>query len=663
LRRVAVVHTDPTKVALAYELQRRYPPDPDAPRGIHQVLRTGQPEFYPEIPEALLEAAGLNEEQLDLIRELGLKSAIVAPILVRGRALGAITFVAAESNRRYNEADLTLTEELAGRAALAIDNARLYQEAKELNEELEARVKERTAQLEATNAKLSREITERKRTEEELATERNMLRTLIDNLPDYIYVKDTESRFLLNNLAHTQILGAIKPDELVGKTDFDTFPHELAAHYYADDQALIQSGQPLIDQEEPTTDQTTGEKKWVLTTKVPLRDGRGQVIGLVGLSRDITERKRVEEELLSRRQELQEHIDSMSTMTAKVALDGTILLANKIAQQASGLSMEVLMQTNFLAGPWWTFDPEVQTRVHQAFDKAKTGTLVNYDEQIFVFGQVMAINFSLVPITGPDGQVTYIVAEGRDITSLKQAEKVLQEYSTQLEATNKELEAFSYSVSHDLRAPLRSIDGFSQALLEDYGDSLEAEAQHYLQRVRAGSQRMAQLIDDMLALSRLTRSEMRHETIDLSALAQTIAAELHQAEPARQAKFIITPDLTVQADARLIRVALENLLGNAWKFTAKRSAAHIEFGILSQADDQPAYFVRDNGAGFDMTYADKLFGAFQRLHTPAEFTGTGIGLATVQRVIHRHGGQVWAEGAVEQGATFYFTLDSFGVRE
>jgi light-regulated signal transduction histidine kinase (bacteriophytochrome) len=294
--------------------------------------------------------------------------------------------------------------------------------------------------------------------------------------------------------------------------------------------------------------------------------------------------------------------------------------------------------------------------VRQAFQQACAGTSVNYEEQIFVFGQVLIISFSLVPVNGPDGRVAYIVAEARDITPLKQAEEALKARGAQLEAANKELEAFAYSVSHDLRAPLRSIDGFSQALLEDYGDSLEAEAQRYLQRVRAASQRMAELIDDLLTLSRLTRREMRLETVDLSVLAQAIVEALRQAEPARQVKFDITPQVTVKADAQLMRVALENLLGNAWKFTAKHPRACIEFGVLLQPDGQPAYLVRDDGAGFDMAYVDKLFGAFQRLHTPAEFSGTGIGLATVQRIIHRHGGHIWAEGAVDKGATFYFTL-------
>ncbi|OYE04158.1 hypothetical protein CDG79_14825 [Nostoc sp. 'Peltigera membranacea cyanobiont' 232] len=236
-----------------------------------------------------------------------------------------------------------------------------------------------------------------------------------------------------------------------------------------------------------------------------------------------------------------------------------------------------------------------------------------------------------------------------------QLEQRVAERTAQLEATNKEMEAFSYSVSHDLRAPLRSIDGFSQALLEDYADKLDALGQNYLQRVRAATQRMAQLIDDLLNLSRLTRSEMRCEKVDLSALVEAIATELHKTQPERQVEFAIAPGLVTNGDAHLLRVVLENLLGNAWKFTGKHQKARIEFGLLQQ-DDTNVYFVRDDGTGFDMAYIEKLFGAFQRLHAMTEFEGTGIGLATVQRIIHRHGGRVWAESAVEQGATFYFTL-------
>ena len=237
----------------------------------------------------------------------------------------------------------------------------------------------------------------------------------------------------------------------------------------------------------------------------------------------------------------------------------------------------------------------------------------------------------------------------------QELEQRVRERTAHLEAAIKELEAFSYSISHDLRTPLRAIDGFSRIVLEDCADRLNAEERENLERVRAASQHMGRLIDDLLQLSRHTRSEMRRTRVDLSALARTVADELQKTEPARRVEFVIEPNLIAQADAGLMRVVLENLLGNAWKFTGKQSAAKIEFGRTPR-DGTTTFYVRDDGVGFNMGYADKLFGAFQRLHTTAEFPGTGIGLATVQRVIHRHNGRVWAESKPNQGAAFYFTL-------
>jgi signal transduction histidine kinase/ligand-binding sensor domain-containing protein len=227
--------------------------------------------------------------------------------------------------------------------------------------------------------------------------------------------------------------------------------------------------------------------------------------------------------------------------------------------------------------------------------------------------------------------------------------------TSQLEAANKELEAFSYSVSHDLRAPLRSIDGFSEALLEDYSARLDDDGKDYLNRVRAAAQRMGRLIDDMLNLSRVTRDEMRIGKVDLSRLAQEIADDLIAREPERDVVFTVAPGAMATGDARFLRIALENLLSNAWKFTSKSSRGEIEFGSLEQ-DGQLVYFVRDNGAGFDMTYATRLFEAFRRLHGAHEYPGTGVGLAIVQRIIRRHGGRIWAESKVDQGATFYFVI-------
>jgi two-component system sensor histidine kinase/response regulator len=224
-----------------------------------------------------------------------------------------------------------------------------------------------------------------------------------------------------------------------------------------------------------------------------------------------------------------------------------------------------------------------------------------------------------------------------------------------LEHKNRELESFSYAVSHDLRAPLRRIDSFSRAVLESQGERLDEAGRRYLERVREASQHMSQLIDDVLYLSRVTRAELRDQEVNLSALATLIVTRLQESEPGRGVETKIRPGVVVSGDGQLLRIVLENLLENAWKFTGKQPEPKIEFGV-TQASGEPTYFVRDNGAGFDMTYVDRLFGPFQRLHPQGEFPGSGIGLATVQRIVHRHGGRVWAEGLVGQGATFQFTL-------
>jgi two-component system sensor histidine kinase/response regulator len=243
----------------------------------------------------------------------------------------------------------------------------------------------------------------------------------------------------------------------------------------------------------------------------------------------------------------------------------------------------------------------------------------------------------------------------REIRERKRAEEETRKLNVELASANKELESFSYSVSHDLQAPLRSINGFSQALREDYRDKLEPQAQDYLQRVCAATLRMEQLIHDLLQLSRVARSELQHEVVDLSGLARAIANELNEHAAGRQVEFSIEPELKANGDSRLLRVALENLLSNAWKFTGKKSGAKIEFGAIQQKGKR-AYFIRDNGAGFNMDHANRLFGAFQRLHNASDYPGTGVGLATVQRIMHRHGGQVWAESTPGNGATFYFSL-------
>ena len=236
-----------------------------------------------------------------------------------------------------------------------------------------------------------------------------------------------------------------------------------------------------------------------------------------------------------------------------------------------------------------------------------------------------------------------------------QLEELVRSRTLELEAANRELEAFSYSVSHDLRAPLRAIDGFSKALVEDYGPQLDSVARGYLDRVGGAARRMAELIDDLLNLARIARLPLSLQPVNLSRIVEAAVAELRVAEPARNVELAVQDDVTVRADPTLAAMVLQNLAGNAWKFTSKHESAHIEFGE-TRLDGERVFFVRDNGAGFDMTYMDKLFSPFQRLHANRDFAGAGIGLATVQRIVRRHGGRVWIEGAVEKGATCFFTF-------
>ena len=281
-------------------------------------------------------------------------------------------------------------------------------------------------------------------------------------------------------------------------------------------------------------------------------------------------------------------------------------------------------------------------------------------------GRRIQISLTVSPIRDAAGNIIAASTIARDITEQKQAEeeirrlnvdleKLVEHRTSELQDAVRELEAFSYSVSHDLRAPLRAIDGFSNTLLKYYRDSLDERGQDYLGRVRAAAQRMGQLIDDILGLSRAGRAEMHRQQIDISTMASDILAELQSNQPERKAEFVVAPGLIANADDHLIRIALTNLLGNAWKFTARQDLARIEVGKYDE-NGEWVYFVKDNGVGFNPEYADKLFLAFQRLHSEADFPGTGIGLALVQRILRRHGGRVWARSAVNQGATFYFTL-------
>jgi PAS domain S-box-containing protein len=388
-------------------------------------------------------------------------------------------------------------------------------------------------------------------------------------------------------------------------------------------------------------------------------DLRTSTTSIDNLNKEIAERQRMEEALRESEEKFSKAFRaSPLAISINTLEDDRIIESNEGGHRISGYTREELIGRRAADLNMWV-KAEERDRLIQTL--REHGRVQNEEVHLRKkSGEIQVAQFSAEIIS--IGDKPCMISIINDITERKQTESKLKKAlsdlehsSAQLAATNKELEAFSYSVSHDLRAPLRTIDGFSQALLEDYPDALDKQGSDYLRRLRTASQKMGKIIDGLLKLSRLSRSDMNREKVDLSALAQEITENLRQTQPERQVEFVIGNGLTVKGDPQLLRAALENLLGNAWKFTGKLQQARIEFGA-TQNGDKRAYFVRDNGAGFDMTYADKLFGAFQRLHETTEFPGTGIGLATVQRIIHRHGGSVWAEGAAGEGATFYFTL-------
>jgi PAS domain S-box-containing protein len=388
----------------------------------------------------------------------------------------------------------------------------------------------------------------------------------------------------------------------------------------------------------------------------------GQMTLLMDSVWKIVERRQAEEKLklanAYNRSLLESSLDPLVTISA----DGKITDVNLATETATGRSRENLLGTDF--SDYFTDPAKAKAGYERVF---REGSVMDYELQILRRdGRVIPVLYNAAVYRDEHGSVVGVFAAARDVTELKKAEsKIVElnrglearvaERTAQLEAANKELEAFAYSVSHDLRTPLRSIDGFSRALLEDYADKLDDEGKGYLNRVRSATQRMARLIDDLLKLSRITRSEMSRERVDLSRIARTIADNLKTHDPERSAEFVIAEGLAADGDERLLTVMLENLITNSWKFTEKKPRAVIEFGA-KRTDGETVYFIRDNGAGFDMTYVDKLFSPFQRLHREADFSGTGIGLATVKRIVTRHGGTARIEGEPDKGTTVFFTL-------
>jgi PAS domain S-box-containing protein len=520
-------------------------------------------------------------------------------------------------------------------------------------------------------ADLAWEIAERKRAEIALLESETRYRRIVDTANEGIWLLGPDGITIAVNARMAQILGH-DSDELVGRPFSELMFEDDMADYR---EKMENRRKGVSEHYERRFRRKNGEAVWTQISATPVFDKNQSYEGSFGMVTDITERKHAEEALRESEKKFRSFVESSSEGFTLVDEQGAIIEWNSAREKMTGLAASQVLGQKLWDVQYQLILPTLQTpefyrRFKQTLlDALATGKSPIFDQTLEV--EILQrehppryIRQTVFPIRTEKGfrigSVTSDITERRraeeEIHKLNQElELRVAQRTTQLEAANKELEAFAYSVSHDLRAPLRAIDGFSQILIEGTYESLDATARGYLDRVRGGAQRMAQLIDDLLNLSRVSRSEMVIQSVDLSQVARRVADELRGLDSHRDVTFEIQGGVTVAGDDRLLRIVLENLLGNAWKYTSKHQTARIEFGMLRQ-DEKPVCFVRDDGSGFDMQYREKLFGAFQRLHTTTDFPGTGIGLATVQRIVNRHGGKVWAVGEIEKGATFYFTI-------
>jgi PAS domain S-box-containing protein len=502
------------------------------------------------------------------------------------------------------------------------------------------------------------DITERKQAEESRKQAELRYRALFEQSHDAIFILDFDGRHLAANQRAEDMLG-YRRDEIL-KLSARDISAEVDQSYSVISQLIAGEHVQIYERLFRKKD---GQIFPVEINVELVRDERGNPLHIQTAARDITERKQAEV-LLMESENLYRKMNENSPLGMhfyKLNNDDQLIFAgaNPAADKLLGVDNSQFIGKTIEKA----FPPLAQTEVPARYRGVAAEGIPWSTEQIAYEDDRIMGAFEVRAFQTTPGNMVAVFA---DVTERKQAEEKINqlnlkleqrvfERTVQLETANKELEAFSYSVSHDLRAPLRGIDGWSQALLEDYGDCLDEQGHQYIDRVRSETQHMGHLIDDMLQLSRLTRIEMVTGQVELSALAQTIVERLKRDEPHRKVDFDIQTGIITEGDSHLLEAALANLLENAFKFTAKRADARIEFGE-TELEGRRVFFLRDNGAGFDMTYAQKLFGAFQRMHKASEFPGTGVGLATVQRIIHRHGGRVWAESKVGLGATFYFTL-------
>jgi len=516
-----------------------------------------------------------------------------------------------------------------------------------------------------------RNISKQKEMELKLIAEHNLLRTLIDNLPDGIYAKDAAGRKILANLADLKCFRYKTEAEAIGKTDFDLFPREIAEKFHADDQKVIQ-GQPVINREEYFPGDN-GEKRWLLTSKLPLRDQDGKIVGLVGIGRDITEHKQAEESLARERTLLRTLIDNLPDSIYAKDAAGRKILANPadLKNLRCKTEAEAFGKTDFdlfprdIAEKFWADDQKV----------IQGQPVINREEYFLdAEGVKCWLLTSKLPLRDQNGEITGLIGIGRDITDQKEAEDALREseaklrqFTTQLERSNRELQDFAYVASHDLQEPLRKIVVFGERLKEQSAEKLDAESRDFLGRMQKAASRMQTLINDLLTFSRVTTKARPFTQVDLAEVAREVVNDLEGRIEQVKGRVEVGTLPVIEAEALQMRQLLQNLIGNALKFRRPEAAPVVK--VAAQIITRPSpegdaevakklcqLTVSDNGIGFDEKYLDRIFNVFQRLHTRNEYEGTGMGLAIARKIVLYHHGDITAKSKPGQGTTFIATF-------